>query len=253
MWACVFSTAYFARSGAGFESQWRLIEVVPGRAGSYRLDRGGSLAGGAPAAQGTPVSENVSFPRILTACSASSAAAPDRPIASGSSRMSTRSTTGMSFPAISAWSWSRRTPCAASRSATRSAWPRRGACPDGLRRRCTCAIGLRTKRTILSSRSSCTLPMDAADGGCSGATIPIESAWKRLRGRRYLLLTGRGNPDRRRGSRAPSRARRHLQALAAPRRCAQASIRLFTEPKSSSRSTAGITASMLVSAGRAGA
>jgi hypothetical protein len=62
MWACVFSTAYFARSGAGFESQWRLIEVVPGRAGSYRLDRGGSLAGGAPAAQGTPVSENVTFP-----------------------------------------------------------------------------------------------------------------------------------------------------------------------------------------------
>jgi len=61
MWACVFSTAYFSRSGAGFEAQWRLVEIVPGRGGAYRLDRGGSLAGCAPAPQGTRVSEALTF------------------------------------------------------------------------------------------------------------------------------------------------------------------------------------------------
>jgi hypothetical protein len=61
MLACVFYTGYFPREArlAGFHAQYRLLEVVPGRGGSYRMDRGPALAGAAPVGQGTPVSESI--------------------------------------------------------------------------------------------------------------------------------------------------------------------------------------------------
>lgn len=63
MWACYFSTAYFSREGmAGFQAEWKLLEVVPGRAGSYSMDHNRFLPGAAPAPAGTVVVEAVSFP-----------------------------------------------------------------------------------------------------------------------------------------------------------------------------------------------
>jgi hypothetical protein len=63
MWACYFFTAYFARDGsAGFQAEWKLLEVVPDRPGSYSMDHGRFLPGAAPARAGTLVVEAVTFP-----------------------------------------------------------------------------------------------------------------------------------------------------------------------------------------------
>lgn len=63
MWACYFFTAYFSREGlAGFQAEWKLLEVIPGRAGSYSMDHGRFLPGATPARAGTVVVEEVTFP-----------------------------------------------------------------------------------------------------------------------------------------------------------------------------------------------
>jgi hypothetical protein len=64
MWACYFFTAYFSRddSMAGFQAEWKLLEVVPGRPGLYSMDHGRFLAGAAPAPSGTRVVESVTYP-----------------------------------------------------------------------------------------------------------------------------------------------------------------------------------------------
>jgi len=140
MWACVFSTAYFSRSGAGFEAQWRLVEIVPGRGGAYRLDRGGSLAGGASAPQGTRVSEALTFAEDeyqVQNVFRSGSGLTDR---NGIFADVYTFDYATYFRATSAWSSSRPMRCGMNRSAMRFVW-QRDPCPLRLRRRCTCAIG----------------------------------------------------------------------------------------------------------------
>lgn len=71
MFACLFHTGWFPRQDesaggprqrlAGFHAHYRLLEVVRGRGGSYRMDRGPALAGAAPVSQGTPVGEVITI------------------------------------------------------------------------------------------------------------------------------------------------------------------------------------------------